>query len=115
MIYENGNLLAETERFSDDDQRVCADIDLDRLRQERMRLTSFGDSVLAHRERLRSFRHIRFGLGLSRSEVPFAGRSVDFPMCRAIPQNAINGALKSTTFRWPGSSSAFAAPGLGRL
>src|ERR1051325_11126448 len=33
MIHENGNLLAETQRFSDREQRLTADIDLDRLRQ----------------------------------------------------------------------------------
>ena len=37
MIYEAGNLLAETERFPDGPRRSVADIDLDLLRQERMR------------------------------------------------------------------------------
>ena len=35
MIYENGVLLAETERFPDGDRRAVADVDLDLLRQER--------------------------------------------------------------------------------
>src|SRR5205823_9668704 len=32
LVYENANLLAESERFSDTEQRITADIDLDRLR-----------------------------------------------------------------------------------
>ena len=36
-IYENGEMLAETERFPDGDQIAVADVDLDRLRQERLR------------------------------------------------------------------------------
>src|SRR5919108_1649016 len=42
MIYENGTLIAEAERFQYASQLVLADIDLERLAQERMRQTSFG-------------------------------------------------------------------------
>src|SRR5918996_2892411 len=52
LIYENDELLAESERFAESEQMITADIDLDRLRQERMRLTSFTDSVMHHRERV---------------------------------------------------------------
>ena len=41
MIYENGNLLAESARFSASAQMIYGDIDLDRLAQDRMRLTTF--------------------------------------------------------------------------
>src|SRR3954449_9698436 len=37
-IFENGVLLAETDRFPDDDRRAIADVDLDLLRLERMRM-----------------------------------------------------------------------------
>ena len=39
MIYENGNLLTESARFSQQAQIIYSDIDLDRLAQDRMRLT----------------------------------------------------------------------------
>ncbi|MDZ5454467.1 NAD(+) synthase [Labrys sp. ZIDIC5] len=42
-IFEYGSLLAETERFPRDSILVAADIDLGRLRQERMRVNSFAD------------------------------------------------------------------------
>ncbi len=45
LIYENANLLAESNRFRATEQIISADIDLDRLRQERMRLSSFNDSI----------------------------------------------------------------------
>ena len=44
MIYEGGNLLAETERFPDGPRHAVADIDLDRLRQDRMRQGTFDDN-----------------------------------------------------------------------
>ena len=42
-VFELGLALGETERF-EGDQAVYADVDLGRIRQERMRLNSFGDS-----------------------------------------------------------------------
>ena len=48
MIYENGSLLAATDRFSPEPGYCLADIDLDLLRQERMRQGSFDDNALSH-------------------------------------------------------------------
>ena len=58
MICENGNLLAESERFSDSSQIILADLDLDRLAQDRMRQTSFGRNARTHREALLKFRRV---------------------------------------------------------
>jgi len=44
MIYEAGTLLAETERFPDGPRRSVADVDLDRLRQDRIRQGTFDDN-----------------------------------------------------------------------
>jgi NAD+ synthase (glutamine-hydrolysing) len=62
MIYENGNLLAESERFCQKSQAIFADIDLDRLAQDRMRMNSFGRNACAHKEKLTGFRHISFSV-----------------------------------------------------
>ncbi|AZS43011.1 Glutamine-dependent NAD(+) synthetase [Microbacterium oleivorans] len=45
MIYENGMLLAETERFPDGPRQAIADVDLDRLRQDRLRQGTFDDNL----------------------------------------------------------------------
>ncbi|PZU29429.1 MAG: NAD(+) synthase [Microbacterium sp.] len=44
MIYESGALLAETERFPGAPRMAIADIDLDRLRQDRVRQGTFDDN-----------------------------------------------------------------------
>ncbi len=59
MIYENGTLIAETERFSYRPQLITGDIDLDRLVQDRMRQNSFGQARHRYREELAAFRTIR--------------------------------------------------------
>jgi len=46
LIAENGVLLSESQRFQRKDSFLAADIDLDRLRTDRMRTNSFGDAQL---------------------------------------------------------------------
>ena len=60
LIYENGEVLAESERFSEEESCLVADVDLDRLGQDRLRLTSFHDCAVAHRSALQGFRRIPF-------------------------------------------------------
>ncbi|WP_322938468.1 NAD(+) synthase [Nocardioides bizhenqiangii] len=44
MVYECGDLLGESERFPDGPRAMVVDVDLDRLRQERLRQGSFDDN-----------------------------------------------------------------------
>jgi NAD+ synthase (glutamine-hydrolysing) len=67
LICENGNLLAESRRFSTEAQLICSEIDLERLSQERMRQTSFAQNVRNHRDDLRRFRTVNFPAELARS------------------------------------------------
>jgi NAD+ synthase (glutamine-hydrolysing) len=77
LIYENGELLQESERFAARPQVILADVDLDRLRQDRMRLSSFHDTALDHRDRLAALRRIPLQL-----EIPAAADR----LLRAVPR-----------------------------
>jgi NAD+ synthase (glutamine-hydrolysing) len=44
MVYECGDLLGESERFPDGPRRTVVDVDLDRIRQERLRMGTFDDN-----------------------------------------------------------------------
>ncbi|MEA2310503.1 MAG: hypothetical protein QOE28_471 [Solirubrobacteraceae bacterium] len=63
VVYENGVLLDESPRFAMGEQRSVADVDLDLLRQERMRMGSFDDNRRSHAARTGAFRRIPFTLG----------------------------------------------------
>jgi NAD+ synthase (glutamine-hydrolysing) len=62
LIYENGDLLAEAERFSPHEELIVSDIDIDRIISDRAGISSYGDSIHDHIERLQRMRRIEFEL-----------------------------------------------------
>ncbi|MEA2279971.1 MAG: hypothetical protein QOK21_578 [Solirubrobacteraceae bacterium] len=85
-IYENGVLLAESDRFPDGDRHSVADVDLDLLRLERLRMGTFDDNRRTHAGRVETFRRVPFSLeapdrdlGLRRTveRFPFVPSDVD--------------------------------------
>ena len=85
MIHENGNLLAESERFSPKPQIIFADIDLDRLNQDRMRLNTFGQSARIHRSRLEGFRKVSFPVDVPKGKKLLLDR--EYPRFPYIPSD----------------------------
>jgi NAD+ synthase (glutamine-hydrolysing) len=86
LIYENGDLLAEAERFAIGEQLILGDVDLDRLVSDRASTSSYGDSIHDHRDRLRAMRRIDVELGVSdASPVALSRRIERFPYVPANP------------------------------
>ncbi|MCA9434707.1 MAG: NAD(+) synthase, partial [Candidatus Omnitrophica bacterium] len=85
MIYENDHLLAESERFSPEEQVIIADIDLGRLRQERMRMTSFNDSVHHHSGRVSQLRRVSFNIGVPNGPLELRRQVDRFPFVPGDP------------------------------
>ena len=85
LIYENGAMLAESERFSAKEQVIAADVDLERLAQDRMRLSSFGDSIADHRESLRALRKVDFEFNIPTGELPLLHTVYRFPYVPSDP------------------------------
>jgi len=86
MVYENGNMIAESERFRYDSQLIAADLDLERVTQERMRQNSFAQSMQRQRDGLREFRRIQFNLELPKTEPLLCRRQIDrFPYVPSDP------------------------------
>ena len=79
LVYENAELLAESTRFAETAQLIYADVDLERLRQERMRTTSFNDCAAQHRQQAREMRDVFFEFQFPAKDLPL-NRPVDrFP------------------------------------
>jgi NAD+ synthase (glutamine-hydrolysing) len=64
LIYEKGDLLAQSERFREDSHIIFADVDLERLSLDRMHTTTFAQSVRRHAGEVSKFRLQRFTLAL---------------------------------------------------
>lgn len=84
-IHENGSLLATSARFPDDSAWCIADIDLDLLRQERLRQASFDDCAELNNWPTRTYRRVAFTLGAPHTDIGLR-RAVDrFPF---VPDDA---------------------------
>ena len=114
-IFEFGDGLAETERFSDSPEMAVADVDLGRIRQERMRTNTFGDCARATAgPRARRS---------ARSPSTFRRRTAagPAPQCRALsvcagrPGDAARELLRGLQHPGPRAGAAAAATGLKKL
>ena len=85
MIYEAGNLLAETERFPDGPRRSVADVDLDRLRQDRLRQGTFDDNRRTH-EADAAFRTVHFQLDPPATDIGLRRNLDRFPFVPDDPE-----------------------------
>jgi NAD+ synthase (glutamine-hydrolysing) len=85
MIYENGLLLAESERFPKGERRSVADVDLDLLRSERLRMGTFDDNRRHHQDRLKSFRRIGFRLDPPSGDIGLLRTVERFPFVPCDP------------------------------
>ncbi|MDT7658614.1 MAG: hypothetical protein QOF38_3329 [Pseudonocardiales bacterium] len=85
MIYENGVLLAETERFPIGERHSVADVDLDLLRSERLRMGTFDDNRRHHAPRTDSFRQIEFRLDPPAGDIGLRREIERFPFVPADP------------------------------
>jgi NAD+ synthase (glutamine-hydrolysing) len=78
-VHELGALLAQTERFPLNGQMAVADVDVERIRLERMRTPTFNAAAAAMGHPEQSFRRVSFEHGAARADVGLA-RSIDrFP------------------------------------
>ncbi|HSE08255.1 MAG TPA: NAD(+) synthase [Nocardioidaceae bacterium] len=86
MIYECGQLLAESERFPEGPRRSVADVDLDRLRQERMRQGTFDDNRRALADRIEEFRTVGFVLDPPSGDIGLRRKVDRFPFVPDDPE-----------------------------
>ena len=85
LIYENNELLAESERFAEQEQMITADLDIERLLQDRMRMTSFSDCAGDARSRVQAIRHVSFDFQVPGGSIPLRRAVARFPY---VPSDA---------------------------
>ena len=85
MVYELGERLSESQRFTPEEDLIYADVDLERIVQERMRVGSWRDCAGVHRDEVAGMRRIGFGLHLPPGDVPLERAVERFPY---VPSDA---------------------------
>lgn len=85
MVWENGNCLAESERFPAGVRRSVADVDLQLLRAERMRMGTFDDNRVHHGISVDEYRRIPFRLDPPPGDIGLRRKIERFPF---VPSNA---------------------------
>ncbi|NLZ38550.1 MAG: NAD(+) synthase [Firmicutes bacterium] len=82
LIYENGKLLAEAERFAVDSRLIFTEIDLESLAQERLRQQAFSENKYLHTNRM-EFRNITFKINLPEKKLTLTRQYNPYPF---LPQ-----------------------------
>lgn len=86
MIWENGTLLGESERFPSGPRRSVADVDLGLLRSERLRMGTFDDNRRHHRDAVQAFRRVEFMLDPPTGDIGLRRVVERFPFVPSNPQ-----------------------------
>jgi NAD+ synthase (glutamine-hydrolysing) len=114
MIYENGQLLAETERFAPTDQMIVVDVDIERLAQERVRMTSFHDAALEPRQRMPPPRRVPVAFALPDSHVPLVRHVERFPYVPSDPAARDERCHEAYNIQVQGLASRLSSAGISR-
>ena len=85
LAYENGSLLAESQRYAREAQLTFADIDLERLEADRMRQNSFGESARRHAGESARFRIVEFLLPVPAGRILLERKIEKFPYVPSAP------------------------------
>jgi NAD+ synthase (glutamine-hydrolysing) len=115
LIYENNDLLAEAERFPPGEQVIAADVDLERLAQDRMRMTSFNDSASDHGERLRAIRRVGFEFEVPAGETALMRGVARFPYVPADPAERDSRCFEAYNIQVHGLMKRLVSTGIKRI
>ena len=85
MVWENGVRLASSERFPKGERRSVADVDLELLRSERLRMGTFDDNRIHHRITAESFRRVEFRLDPPSGDIGLLREIERFPFVPSDP------------------------------
>jgi NAD+ synthase (glutamine-hydrolysing) len=114
-IFEIGNGLAETERFSAKPEIAVADVDLGRIRQERMRTNSFGDNCRLILEQTPPFRRVEFVFTAPHGELDLHRAVERFPFVPSDPAMLRDNCYEAYNIQVQGLAQRLSATGLKNL
>src|SRR5205085_1095797 len=114
-IFEIGGMLAETERFSATPEMAVADVDLGRIRQERMRTNTFGDNARLLGESTPPFRRVEFDFAAPAGDLELRRRVERFPFVPSDPAQLADNCYEAYNIQVQGLAVRLKSTGLTKL
>src|SRR6266700_902318 len=114
-IFEIGDALAETERFSATAEIAIADVDIGRIRQERMRTNTFGDDARAVLAAAPPFRRVEFDFAAPSGRLDLRRAVERFPFVPADPAMLADNCYEAYNIQVQGLAQRLSATGLKKL
>ena len=114
-IFEMGNGLDETKRFSPTSEIAIADIDLGRIRQERMRTNTFGDNARLINAETPPFRRVEFEFAIPEAASELHRVVERFPFVPSDPAMLRENCYEAYNIQIQGLAQRLSATGLKKL
>ena len=114
-VFECGDGLAETERFSAQPEIAIADVDVGRIRQERMRTNTFGDCMRAAGDKQAPFLLIGFDFAPPSEPLELRRHVERFPYVPSDPSMLRENCYEAYNIQVQGLAQRVAATGLKKL
>ncbi|HEV2747423.1 MAG TPA: NAD(+) synthase [Allosphingosinicella sp.] len=108
-IYELGELIAESRRFERERELLVADLDVQRLRLERMRMPTFNDNAVAAGHPEKTARRIHFEHRPSFADIGFERRYRRFPYVPNRPEQLDQDCYEAFNIQVQGLATRFTA------
>ena len=115
LIHEMGELLAESHRFGNRPEIVVADLDVGRLRQERMRVGTFNDAAAFAGHPEQRFRRIAFEHKPDFADIGLKRPVRRFPFVPNTPEKLDQDCYEAFNIQVQGLAKRIAASGVERL
>lgn len=115
VIYELGALLAETERFPAGPQMAVADVDVERLRLERLRTPTFNNAAVNAEHPERRFRRVNFRHQPTFGDVGLRRAVERFPFVPRRPERLDRDCFEAFNIQVQGLAKRLRSTGLQRI
>jgi NAD+ synthase (glutamine-hydrolysing) len=114
-IFELGESLCETPRFSAGPEIAIADVDVGRIRQERMRTNTFGDNARLLAQAAPAFRRVEFNFAPPTGRLDLRRPVERFPFVPSDPAMLRDNCYEAYNIQVQGLAQRLKATGLKRL
>ncbi|CAN5540392.1 NAD(+) synthase [soil metagenome] len=115
LIHELGEKLAESNRFGHDPETVYADVDLSRVRLDRMRMGTFNDAAVAAGHPETRFRRVAFDHKPKFADVGLIREQRRFPFVPNTPERLTDDCYEAFNIQVEGLVKRFEASGVEHL